>query len=254
VIDRIRADAARRGETLAEAVRHHLLAGVIDRVARTGDDFVLRGGMLTRIWIDPAYRSTRDLDFVGDFAFDVEATRARFATALALALPDEIVVDGLTAEGIWLDTAFPGVRLRLAIGLGRADDALAIDVGFGDPLVPEPIRLATGIRAVRPETQLAWKLHALAEMQASFRPKDLADLWLLATHVALDPALVALAIPPAFESRGFTLAAARVLDAPYWATKTSRVRWEPYRERIGELAAVVETVRAMLASPLQEIA
>src|SRR5262245_49050912 len=117
VIDRIRAEAARRGESLAEAVRHHLLGGVIERVARTTDDLVLRGGMLTRAWIDPAYRPTRDLDFVGDFAFDLETTHARFATALAVELPDEIVVDALTAEGIWLDTAFPGVRLRLAIGL-----------------------------------------------------------------------------------------------------------------------------------------
>ena len=43
---RIRAEAELRGETLVQAVRHHLMLGVIERVARSPDGaaFVFRGG------------------------------------------------------------------------------------------------------------------------------------------------------------------------------------------------------------------
>jgi hypothetical protein len=256
MIDGIRDEAERRGESLVEATRAYVLIAIAARVARVCDDLVLRGGLLTRAWI-PGHRPARDLDFVGDFLFAIDATRERFARALALDLADGVAIDEdtLSAAGIWLDSEFPGVRLRFAAGFERADDVVFVDVGFRDPLVPPPmtIRLAgTDIRAVRPETQIAWKLHALAEMQASWRPKDLADLWLITRHVALDAALVARAIPPAFESRGFPLASARVLDAPQWATKTARVRWESYRARIGELANVLDDVRAALRAPIEE--
>jgi hypothetical protein len=99
---------------------------------------------------------------------------------------------------------------------------------------------AIAVRACRPETQVGWKLHGLAERGASFRPKDLADLQLILRHVPmvtddLPPAIVA-----AFESRGYTIAdALAVLDAPHWATKTARLRWEPYRSSLAEAVADV---------------
>jgi len=244
-----------------EEMRHHLMAGVIERIARSPerDAFVLRGGMLTRAWVAPVPRPTRDLDFVGDFAFDRDATARRFATALELDLADDVKIDraSLAASPMWVDSGFPGVRVTLALGLGVVDQKLTIDVGFNDPLVPAPVTLAfpgsTGrveVRAVRPETQLAWKLHALAEMTTSWRPKDLHDLWLITGHVALDAHDLPPAIRAAFESRGFTRAQARgVLDAPHWATKTSRLRWE----RTLPLEHVVAEVRARLAKPLADL-
>ncbi len=245
--------------TAPPELRHHLLTGVVVRVARSPERaaFVLRGGMLTRAWLGERARATRDLDYVGAFAFDRDATHARFARALATATDDGIAIDrgSLQAEAMWTDTGFPGVRLGFAIGVGVADQRVSIDVGFNDPVVPPAIEVAianTPVCAVRPETQLAWKLHGLAEMGASFRPKDLADLFLLVTHVPLAVEDVARAIVPAFVSRAFALtAAAATLAAPHWTTKTSQARWEPYR-RLGELAATLTYVRAYL-DPILEM-
>jgi hypothetical protein len=260
-IARIRAAAAARGEPLAEAVRHHLILGTIARIARApeGASFVLRGGVLTRAWIAPLRRPARDLDYVGDFPFDVEDTARRLAPALAMELPDGVQLDAprATVRGIWLDTLFPGVRVELAIGLGRADQRLSIDIGFRDPLVPPAtlVELAGGVavRAVRPETQLAWKLHGLAEMGPSWRPKDLADLWAIATRVPLDPAALPPAIAAAFESRGMSGAdAARVLRAAHWDTKTARVRWAAQsRDGVPDLAQTLAEARARLAPVLE---
>jgi hypothetical protein len=242
----------RTGETSLQALRHHLMGGVIERLARTSTAFVLRGGYLTRAWIDPLPRPTQDLDFVGDFAFDIADTVARFGTALACRLDDGIVIESRGARGIWLDTGFPGVHVELAIGIERADQQLGIDIGFGDPLVPPSATWPNGMRVVRPETQLAWKLHGLVEMREQWRPKDLADIWLIATRVPLDLAALPAAIEAAFASRGFSTALAKAaLADPRWDTKTARVRWASHRGLV--LADVLADIRERISAALEAV-
>jgi hypothetical protein len=142
LLDAIRAEAAARGETLAQAVRHHLMTGVVVRLARGrgGDAFALRGGLLTRAWVHASHaRPTRDLDFATDLPFDLEATVERFSRALEVEIDDGVRIDATrtTARGLWLQTAFPGVHVELMLGLGDHDpESLGIDIGFHDPLVP----------------------------------------------------------------------------------------------------------------------
>lgn len=249
----MRADAERAGETPGQAMRHELLLAVHERVARTTGDFVLRGGLLTRAWIAPLPRPTQDLDYVGDFPFDVDDTVRRFRPALALQLDDgaRIDLDRLTARGIWLESAFPGVHLEIAIGLEEADQTIGVDIGFHDPLVPPAVALPSGGRAVRPETQLAWKLHSLFELGSAWRPKDLADLWLITARVALVDADLPPAIRVAFASRGHAIAdAVHLLDDARWSTKSARVRWSHNRFDVPPLADTLAAVRARLAPAL----
>lgn len=231
-------------------MRQHLMLGIVRRLSRVSDAFVLRGGLLTALWIAPRNRPTRDLDFVGDFPFDVEDTRRRFAPGLALELGDDVQIDptSLRASPMWLESEFPGVRLGFRLGLRAIDQELSIDVGFNDPLVPTTVErdiAGDRIRVVRPETQLAWKLHALAEMTTSWRPKDLADANLIITHVPLVDDDLVPAITAAFQSRGFSRASATGLfDAAHWPTKTSRLRWD---KQTPPLADAVAAVRSRLA-------
>src|SRR5262245_32562451 len=106
-----------------ERTRHRLLEGVLLRLARLpdADCFVLRGGMLMRLWFRPLPRPAADLDLVATFPFSVAETARRFTPLLA----DRGVDDGVTfdterfrVEGIWLNTNFPGVRLYAS---GEAD-------------------------------------------------------------------------------------------------------------------------------------
>jgi hypothetical protein len=268
LLDRLQAEADRRGETLTQAARHHLLEGVLRRVGRLpdGGGFVLRGGLLTRAWVAPRPRPTRDLDFVGDFPFGVDETVRRFAPVLGDELGDGVHLDAgrFAARGIWLDTSFPGVRLSLGLGLGAADQELSVDVGFGDPLVPDaqwldyPALLPefpARVRACRPETQVAWKLHALAEMGAGWRPKDLADLWLITGRVPLRAPDLPPAVTAAFVSRGYPATdAVEVLHRDYWESKTARVRWASSRGSLPGLAEALAGVRAALAPALAALA
>jgi hypothetical protein len=260
-VERITAAARASGETLTQALRHHLLIGLAVRLARVSEDaFVLRGGLATRAWIaGKARRATKDLDCVGDFPFDLDDTVRRFRPALDVDLGDGVRFDParFTARGIWLETAFPGVRMSVTSGVTALDQELTVDIGFADPLVPPTTSLVLAdarVRAVRPETQAAWKLHGLAEMQTSWRPKDLADLWLITRHVPLVEDDLVPAIDAAFSSRGFTRAqAAATLADPLWATKTARLRWEPYRATLPDLAQAVADVRAHFAPAIARL-
>src|SRR5207248_3596987 len=59
-----------------ERTRHRLLEGALLRLARLpeADEFILRGGMLMRLWFRPLARPAADLDLVSAFPFSVEET------------------------------------------------------------------------------------------------------------------------------------------------------------------------------------
>src|SRR5690348_8989431 len=68
-----------------EVIRHRLLEGFLLRLARLpdADHFILRGGMLMRLWFRPLARPADDLDLVSTYPFSVEGTAQRFIPLLA---------------------------------------------------------------------------------------------------------------------------------------------------------------------------
>lgn len=246
--DRLAEVAGRTARPLEEVIRHHLLEGVLRRVSQLphSEDFVLRGGMLARMWLAPLPRPSRDLDFVGTFPWSVEETRERFRAALLPEFDDGVIIAerSLHARGIWTSTPFPGVRLFLRLGLGQPDQSLTIDVGFNDPLVPPAMRIpypilvsetAPLLWCVHPATAIAWKLHGLHEKgEHGWRPKDLDDLMLLLERMPVPEAELLSAIEAAFVSRGDRFAdAPRVFsDSERWRTARAEDRWEQHRHSI----------------------
>lgn len=248
---------AARGEDADQALRHHLLEGLLRRLAASpvAGDFVLRGGLLTRLW-SPG-RCTTDLDLVGDYPFDVDATSARLRAMARMPVDDGLQVDAsaVRTRGIWLDTDFPGVRAQIPMGFGPNVFVVSADVGFGDPLVPpahwEEVPTLIGetprLRLCHPACQAAWKLHGLAECGAKFRPKDLADLDRTVAAQALSVDDLAPAVVAAFTSREFTVQQALdILDAPFWATRRAAARWASTGAP-GDLAETLARVRRVLA-------
>ena len=259
----------------AEATRHRLLEGALLRLARLpdADRFILRGGMLLRLWFWPVARPAADLDLVSTLPFDVAATARRLVPLLA----DRGVYDGVTfdaeryrVEGIWLHTDFPGVRLFAAGAADGAEDEFTVDVTFGEPLVPPPRPgrfRARGGRAARlwmcrPETITGRKLHALWHMGAMhWRPKDLNDLRLLLARVPMNDAELPAAVAASFTSRGSTTADARRLfgRAAWWAMKSSAARWRDFvqssrgQEVPADLAGVVAEVARRLRPTLERL-
>jgi hypothetical protein len=262
--------------SITEATRHRLLEGVLLRLARLPDagQLILRGGMLMRLWFRPLARPAGDLDLVSAFPFSVEETARRFVPLLA----DRGVDDGVTldaerfrAQGIWLNTDFPGVRLFASGEVDGVEDDFSVDVTFGEPLVPPPelgeYPTRGGARAARlwmcrPETITGRKLHALSHMgMLHWRPKDLNDLRLLLGRVPMNLAELPQAIAVSFTSRGNTTAQARSLfgRASWWAMKRSSARWQDFVKQSGgqdvpgNLGRVVAEVAERLGPILERL-
>lgn len=255
-----------------EVPHHRLLEGMLLRLARRPDanHFILRGGMLMRLWFRPYVRLAADLDLVATFPFSVEETARRFLPLLA----DRSVDDGVTfdterfrVEGIWLNTNFPGVRLFAGGEVEGIEDDVSVDITFGEPLVPLPTLgeypmlsrdLSARLWMCRPETIAGRKLHALMHMgRQHWRPKDLNDLRLLLGHVPMNVADLPEAIAASFTSRGNTMADARSLFArdSWWTMKMSAARWQDFVKecRGQEVPSNLARVVAEVAERLQPI-
>jgi hypothetical protein len=235
----------------SQILTYHLLEGVLRRVSHSiyTQEFVLRGGMLTRLWVTQGRRIAVDVDFLALYPFDMSGTETRFRNIFSFSdFTDGVVfkLDSLRVQGIWMETEFPGLRVNIDGVVGDFQSNIQIDVGFGDPIVPEPVwidypTLVTAevvrLLAVRPETMLGWKLHGLVEQGVKrWRPKDLYDVMLLSTEVELDEGVIPSAIATAFESRNTPLQEVLdILSMPqWWNNSRNRSRWKWYTRRMGE--------------------
>lgn len=245
---------------------------VLRRLARApvAEDFVLRGGLLMRLWAGPVPRPVEDLDFLARFPFDVPATLARLESLFRLDAGDGVRFGATRSEVIWAETAFPGVRLHVEVTLPGAEAPfeLRIDTGFGDSMEPPPAwvdyRLGEGpsarVLACRPETLFAWKVHGLFERgPGRFRPKDLFDVHVLARHAPLEAAWLPTAVRLAFDSRGDSLSLTeRLVSGEFGRSPWSLQKWARFRasrpEGVPEqLSDVVAAVGAVLG-PVVEAA
>ncbi|MDY6901910.1 MAG: nucleotidyl transferase AbiEii/AbiGii toxin family protein [Cyanobacteriota bacterium] len=242
-----------------EILTYHLLESVLRRVANSiyVNELVLRGGMLTRLWIPPEKRTAEDIDFLGLYAFDIESTKEKFINIFSnqntnqnTNFTDKVIfdIDSLQVTGIWLETEYPGVRININGNLEDYQKNIQIDVGFGDPMVPPPewidypmlITDNSGkynqykLQAVTPETMFGWKLHGLVEQGIKrWRPKDLYDLLLFTLYIELDEILVKKSIVTAFNSRNTTFEEIYYIlsTSEWWDRSKNRGKWKWYLRR-----------------------
>ncbi len=262
-----------------EIFTYHLLESVLSRVYNSnyGSELILRGGMLTRIWVPAERRIAEDVDFLSLYPFDITNTEAKFRDIFSnknqrTNFADEVTFDinSLEVTGIWLETEFPGVRVKINAAFEKYQKNIQIDIGFGDPLVPTakfidyPRLTAEKIKlqAVSPETMLGWKLHGLVEQgMKRWRPKDLYDLMLFTLYIKLDETVVKAAISTAFSSRNTDFEEIYyMLSTPeWWDRSKNRGKWKWYVRRKPEqmmpeeFLSIVTIVTQRWASTVKEI-
>ncbi len=254
------------------AIDRCILDAAVARIAASPlrEQLVLRGSYLTSHWVGGENRSCADLDFLALSNFDPERLKSQFCVMLSEELDDSVqfATLQLECELIFEETEFPGCRLTVPVSNGDRVASFQIDIGFGDPL-SEPPQLEEfltqsgqfTILSICPEIAFAWKLHGLVEKEGiTWRPKDLADLWLLQNQFAFNPMKLDAAIKIAFESR----------DAPFWRldrlteeklgrTSGSKKRYSKFLQLNGagilplELSTVVSDVSEVARAALDRI-
>jgi hypothetical protein len=150
------------------------------------DHFLLKGALLFDLWYDVPLRPTRDIDLLG---FGLAEIRK--------------------------DANYSGIRLNLTGFLDGAKCPVQVDVGYGDPVTPEPESAvyptmledmaAPKLRAYPTYTVIAEKLEAIISLgMANSRMKDYFDLWVILRNTEHDPKILTAALSATTDRRGTT--------------------------------------------------
>jgi len=229
--------------------------------------FVLKGAMMMLVWLGETIRPTRDADLLGfgDLSqrsltqifteickVDVEPDGLEF-------LPSSIRVGQIRAEDV-----YGGMRATLEARLGKARLHVQVDIGIGDAVTPEPEWLEypslldlprPRLRAYRPETSIAEKLHAMVVLgEANSRLRDFFDILALAEHEQFDSDVLARAVRATFDRRRTAIPETLplALTAAFAAIPGKQVQWQSFLRKGGftsapsELAEVVSRIAIFL--------
>jgi hypothetical protein len=235
-------------------VRERLREGFLLRLAmaRDSDAFVLRGGMLVRQWMPEAHRPVGDIDLVCALPLRPNDLRQRLHEVLARELTDGVVFD---AERFRVDSIPIGLKLFAAGEVDGRPTEIAVDLAFGVDVWPAAIRRTlvggrgtASLTMCAHEMVIATKLAVTGELGGrAWRPKDIADLWLVLRRYP-----PATALGEAIERRlGTARAAIAVLAAPWWRGPRASMRWGRHVARRSlvpdELGVAIAEIRSSLA-------
>jgi predicted nucleotidyltransferase component of viral defense system len=240
-------------------------------VSPHAERFVLKGALMLLVWLGETIRPTRDADLLGFGELDAESLRRIFA---------EIASQPVEADGLLFDVASIGVaairedddyggqRVVLVAHLGAARLKVQVDVGVGDAVVPDPRWIEypsllgfprPWLRAYRPETAIAEKLHAMVELDArNSRMRDFFDVQALAAHESFDGAVLSSAIVATFARRRTAIPRELpvALTRRFAEIEGKRMQWRGFARRLPgvsvspELEPVLDAVAVFLGPVL----
>ena len=106
------------------------------------DRFVLKGAILFKLWPEVLHRATWDLDLLGRGPNTIADVVAVVRELCGIEVHDGIVYDASSVGGeeIRASDEYAGVRVRLEARLAEARIPVQVDVGFGDAVIPAPVR------------------------------------------------------------------------------------------------------------------
>lgn len=226
--------------------------------------FVLKGALLMLVWLGETVRPTRDADLLGFGDITEQSLAQIFTDVCRLEVePDglEFLPSSIRVSAIRAEDPYGGLRATLEARLGKARLRVQADVGIGDAVSPDPVWLEypalldfprPRLRAYRPETAIAEKLHAMVVLgEANSRMRDFFDVHALAQHQPFEGDVLARALRATFERRRTPIPEALplALTPAFAAVREKQVQWQGFLRRIGGLAAPQE-----LATVVEEIA
>lgn len=207
--------------------------------------FVLKGGLMSMVWVGDAARPTRDLDLLGLAAATPDHVAAALRQILAMEMEDGLQFDLASIRWSYITTALPqpGIQFTFNCDLGGMRLPLQVDVGFGDAVVPPPVWVSypslldfesPRLLGYPAEVTAAEKLHAIVVRgRANTRLKDYYDLYTAAGLGLLPAEPLAAAIVHTFQRRLTEIP----VDCPEGLTRTfaedrtSQAQWEAFKRK-----------------------
>lgn len=256
--DRLKTEAAKTGLGLARLRRRVAFELLLRRlVAVAPDRWVLKGALALDFRFHAAARATRDMDL--GRADDEDAVVEDFGAVQELVLDDFFTFAVRRTDAFDEADDFRAIRFHVTAQLaGRTFDQFVVDVGFFDSISWTPDTIETSdllafagigpiqVPALPLAQHLAEKLHAYTRKygpsgRESTRPKDLADILLIARSESLAAADLRQALEATFGQRELQQLSSGLPPPP--------ASWrEPYRSLATDLDVEAELDKAFTAA------
>lgn len=210
--------------------------------------FILKGGALLYAYEQFAARPTLDIDFMGTrISNEKESVKAAFREICEIKYIEDGVIfhaDTITTDDIAIEKEYPGVRITVDAQLDSIRQAISMDIGFGDIVIPNPVDLnypvllsgfpTTRIVAYSLETVVAEKFQTMVVRSTlNSRMKDFFDLYRLKHMHQLDEATLREAIKATFRNRGTQYNEHHILfSGEFSADKNMETRWRSFLKKL----------------------
>ncbi len=208
------------------------------------DNFCLKGGVLLYVYNREQTRPTLDIDFLGtNIPNETGSLKSAFREICSIYFPFDAVVfdtDSIVAEEIAGQDEYPGIRLFVTANLDTIRQRIQVDVGFGDIVIPAPVRLnyptllpESGIPVVQVyslETVVAEKFEAMIDLSiVNSRMKDFYDVYQILSTQQLNPENLEKAIRETFRKRNTIFNPDHALFSNTFPTDVNRQRqWKVF--------------------------
>ena len=213
----------------------------LERLANSGyrEQFILKGGLLF-YGVEPLVaRPTKDIDFLGkDILNQPDKIEAVIREILAIELPDGVTFlpQNMRSEIIAERRSYSGVRVFVPAELGQARQNVQIDVGFGDTVIPGPVKFdypvllrdkMIKIYAYSWSSVIAEKMEAIVSFSdLSSRMKDYYDIYYLQERFNFNGAELSRAIMETFIQRDTDISGSDyIFSADFARSEDKQQQW-----------------------------
>lgn len=177
--------------------------------------FVLKGGLLFKVWLPDLFRTTKDIDLLAlNGTTDIDEVVSVIKQICSIHdETDGVTFDTSSVEGerIKKFDDYQGVKVKFLAHLGSAKIRLQVDVGFGDRVFPKPEEAtylsllnlrAPHLKMYPKETVIAEKFQAMVDLgEINSRMKDFFDIWFLFRNFKFEATQLRKAIEGTFKAR-----------------------------------------------------
>ena len=209
--------AEENGLTFQEALTYYGLERTIYRisVSNYADHFVLKGGIFLYAIYDRKYeRATTDIDLLARrISNSSEEMKSVFQNILLEEVDDALVYDtkSIVVENISEFKEYHGLNVSITAYLDRTRIPVSIDIGFGDVIYPEAVKMdfpimldmdPPTINAYSLESSVAEKFEAIVRNgYLNSRYKDFYDIYIISTTHSFSYTVLRNAVMETFENR-----------------------------------------------------
>lgn len=263
------------GGTMQERLTEYALERSVYRisVSKYADRFTLKGGIFLYALFDGRFaRATVDVDFLAQqISNDAEEIKKIFEEIFSIEYDDAIRYDlnSIKVDTITEFKKYHGVNVSVIAYLDRTKLTVSIDIGFGDVIYPERVKMdfpvllemaGPQIYAYSLSSVIAEKFEAIVSLGlANSRYKDFFDIYVLATEFDFAGEELKNAIFETFSNRKTKIEDIAAFEPGFAIDNERQKRWTGFIKRrkamkAPEFSEVLMLIKCLLLPVVDAIA